>query len=381
MDIKRKLTIEQELYNRYNQRKWMKINSKIQVQDDVKGVNKSMNVTTIFTIVLIVGICVAAVILAAARICFEIVFRVPKSESLDLYRFPKSEQYSRYTDEMTALIKNAQAIPYEDVWITSFDGLKLHGRFYFTAQNAPTQIMFHGYRSAAVRDFCGGLKEGLDAGYNVLLVDQRAHGESEGKYLTFGISERRDCLAWTEYVCGRMGADSKILIYGISMGAATVLMASGLTLPSNVIGIVADCGYTSPEAIIKKVMHERKYPASVLYPLTRLGAKLYGHYDLEETSAPEALKQSGIPVFFVHGDDDRFVPWEMSRENYQASSAVIKRFLTITGAGHGISYIVDRKKYLTELFEFLDKIKKTKEREERQADQESQAGLGFVTKR
>ena len=133
----------------------------------------------------------------------------------------------------------------------------------------------------------------------------------------------------------------------------------------------ADCGYTSPEAIIKKVMHERKYPASVLYPLTRLGAKLYGHFDLEETSAPEALKQSGIPVFFVHGDDDRFVPWEMSRENYQASSAVIKRFLTITGAGHGISYIVDRKKYLTELFEFLDKIKKTEEREERQADQES----------
>lgn len=130
----------------------------------------------------------------------------------------------------------------------------------------------------------------------------------------------------------------------------------------------ADCGYTSPEAIIKKVMHERKYPASVLYPLTRLGAKLYGHFDLEETSAPEALKQSGIPVFFVHGDDDRFVPWEMSRENYQASSAVIKRFLTITGAGHGISYIVDRKKYLTELFEFLDKIKKTEEREERQAD-------------
>ena len=107
MDIKRKLTIEQKLYNRYNQREWMKINSKIQVQDDVKGVNKSMNVTTIFTIVLIVGICVAAVILAAARICFEIVFRVPKSESLDLYRFPKSEQYSQYTDEMTALIKNA----------------------------------------------------------------------------------------------------------------------------------------------------------------------------------------------------------------------------------------------------------------------------------
>ena len=130
MDIKRKLTIEQELYNRYNQRKWMKINSKIQVQDDVKGVNKSMKVTTIFTIVLIAGICVVAVILAAARICFEIVFRVPKSESLDLYRFPKSEQYSQYTDEMTAHITNAQAIPCEDVWVKSFDGLKQEAHWF-----------------------------------------------------------------------------------------------------------------------------------------------------------------------------------------------------------------------------------------------------------
>ena len=340
-----------------------------------------MKITTIFTIVLIAGICVGAVFLAAARICFEIVFRVPKSESLDLYRFPKSEQYSRYTEQMTALIKNAQAIPYEDVWIKSFDGLKLHGRFYFTAQNAPTQIMFHGYRSAAVRDFCGGLKEGLEAGYNVLLIDQRAHGESEGKYLTFGILERRDCLAWTEYVCERMGADSKILLYGISMGAATVLMASGLALPANVIGIVADCGYTSPESIIKKVMHDRKYPASILYPLTRLGAKLYGHFDLEETSAPAALKRSGIPVFFVHGDDDRFVPWEMSRENYQASSAEIKHFLTIPSAGHGISYIVDRKKYLTELFEFLDDIQKAAEREEQEEGMKKIEGPDPVTKR
>lgn len=149
------------------------------------------------------------------------------------------------------MIRDTLSIPYEDVFITSFDGLRLHAKFYAASERkAPVQIMFHGYKSSAERDFCGGLREGIDGGFNVLLVDQRAHGESEGKYLTFGVNERFDCLSWASYAAERFGNDVKIYLYGISMGAATVLMASALPLPKSVSGIVADCGYTSPKDII-----------------------------------------------------------------------------------------------------------------------------------
>ena len=125
----------------------------------------------------------------------------------------------------------------------------------------------------------------------VLLPDHAAHGRSEGKYLSFGIKESRDCLAWIDFLIDHFGADVKIILTGISMGAATVVMAGGEELPPNVIGILADCGYSTPKEIMEKVIREMGLPPKLSYPFVKLAARIFGHFDLEETSPMEALKR------------------------------------------------------------------------------------------
>ena len=159
----------------------------------------------------------------------------------------------------------------------------------------------------------------------MILVDERGHGRSEGRVLSFGIKEQYDCLEWTKYATERFGEDTKIVLGGISMGAAIVLLAAGLDLPNTVKGILADCGYTSPKEIVQKVSGDRGLPVKVMYPLARLGAKLFGHFDLEDGDTEEALRKCKVPVLFIHGEDDRLVPCEMSRRNYAACASEKKR--------------------------------------------------------
>lgn len=264
--------------------------------------------------------------------------------------------YAPYREAMTQMVRTVLALPYEDVWIRSDDGLHLHGKYYAGRPGAPVQIMMHGYKSGAERDFCGGAQIAVQGGYHVLLVDQRAHGKSEGRCLTFGIQERYDCRAWVNYAVGRFGADTKILLYGVSMGAATVLMAGGLNLPRNVVGIVADCGYSSPAAIIRKVIRDQHLPIFPVYQLIRLGGKLFGGFDLESATVTDALAHCDIPVLLIHGGDDRFVPCDMGHENYAHCAARSKQLLVVPGAGHGLSYMVDREAYLAALESFLRSV-------------------------
>ena len=188
-------------------------------------------------------------VMIAAYVCYRLAFSVPKQSQESLFLMPDTEQYTPYAALTSQMIRDALAIPYEPISITSYDGLPLYGKCYLASPEAPWLIMFHGYRSGAERDFSGGLPFGIESGFNVLLVDQRAHGKSGGRCLTFGIKERHDCLSWIEYVRSRTEDTAKIVLYGMSMGAATVLMSTALKLPQNVVGIVADCGYTSPSAI------------------------------------------------------------------------------------------------------------------------------------
>lgn len=298
-------------------------------------------------------------IVVASYICFRLAFSVPKKAPDAIFEMPSSRQYAPYAEATGQMIRDALVIPYEPVTISSFDGRKLFGKYYPAAQaaeSAPWLILFHGYRSCAERDFCGGLPFGIAAGFHVLLVDQRAHGKSSGNCLTLGIKERYDCLSWIRYVLSRAGKDAKIVLYGISMGAATVLMSAGLSLPHNVAGIVADCGYSSPSAIIKKVLQKRHYPLFPTYALVRLGGKLFGGFDIEQASAAEAMKQCDIPVLFIHGEKDHFVPCEMSRENYKHCRSSEREILTVPGAGHGMSYMVDTEAYTHTVSAFLKKI-------------------------
>ena len=127
---------------------------------------------------------------------------------------------------------------------------------------------------------------------------------------------------------------------GISMGAATVLMASEFDLPASVRGIIADCGYTSPRDILCKVIRQCHLPVTPVYFLVRLGARVFGRFDPEAASAARALEKCRVPVLFIHGEADDFVPCDMSRENY-AHCAAPKTLITVPGADHGFSYLVD----------------------------------------
>ena len=148
------------------------------------------------------------------------------------------------------------------------------------------------------------------------------------------------------------GPDVKIVLTGISMGAATVLMAAARGLPSNVVGILADCGYNSAKDIMKKTIREMKLPPNLMYPFARLGARVYGKFDLEELSPEEAMKNCPVPVIFFHGDADDFVPSWMSQRNYEACSAP-KELVIVPGAGHGLCYPVDPDGYLKAMAKFF----------------------------
>lgn len=304
-------------------------------------------------ILIILGI-VAALILLGAYICYRMAFYSPKRKPKDpnVIEIPSGEIYEVYRADMEKWARMTRAMPHEDVEITSFDGLTLRGKFYEYAPGAPVELMFHGYRGCAERDMPGGALRSHRVGRSALVVDQRASGSSDGSVITFGINERKDCLAWVDFLIKKFGPNVKIILTGISMGAATVMMAAGEDLPDNVIGILADCGYSSPKAIICKVIRDMKLPPKPIYPLIKLGAKLFGRFDLEETSAVEALQRCKKPVIFFHGENDEFVPCEMSKLCFEACASR-KRLVTIPEAGHGLAYPVDPERYIRELKDFF----------------------------
>ena len=259
--------------------------------------------------------------------------------------------YDQFHDQMIELIKGSDILPYEQVSIKSFDELTLYGRLYIVDEKAPIHIQFHGYRGQAVRDFSGGVRVPQENGHNVLLVDQRAHGKSSGHVITFGIKERRDVLSWVDFVKNRFGNDAKIILEGISMGAATVLMASNFDMP-NVKAIFADCPYSSPREIILKVSKEMGLPDFISIPVLSFGAFLYGRFNWNSASALESVKDSKYPILIIHGRADRFVPVEMSRKIKEANPNI--RLEEFDDAAHGMSYMVDDARYKRIVKEFVD---------------------------
>lgn len=253
-------------------------------------------------------------------------------------------------NEVYTNLKNSQ---YTDVYIMSNDKLKLHAYYYHSSDDAPIAIIFHGYKSNGLHDGGGGFKIFREKGYNILIPDQRAHGKSEGHTISFGVNERYDAAQWVRYCSERFGAEREIILTGVSMGAATILMASELELPGNVKGIIADCGYNSPKEIICKVMKTNFHlPPVIFYPLVRLSALLFGGFDPEKSSAEMAVKSSKYPILIIHGEEDTFVPYYMSKAIYDACSSK-KAYLSIPGADHGISYMVDEKGYRKAVDKFL----------------------------
>lgn len=264
------------------------------------------------------------------------------------------EQYDAFRPRMREIYHKLNDRPCEYVSIESRDGLTLSGRYYHVADGAPLDIGFHGYRSNPMTDFSGGSELSFDMGHNLLLVDQRAHGQSAGRTITFGIKERWDLLSWVEYALKRFGADTKILLYGVSMGGATVLMASEMELPENVKGIIADCPYSSPMDVIVHVGRSYPIPNWLIRPFVILGAKVFGGFDVNEVSAAEAVKNTRVPILILHGDADTYVPCHMS-DIAAANPKMVSRHV-IPGAEHGISYLVDTPRYRQIVTDFMEQI-------------------------
>lgn len=285
---------------------------------------------------------------------FLFIFYVPKRKDKDpeAIPVPPGKIYEPFWDDMRRWVREARNLPQEQFSIVSFDGLKLYGKYYEYAPNAPIELMFHGYRGSAERDMAGGMHRAFRVGHSALIVDQRCSGLSEGNVISFGINEHRDCLAWVDFMIQHFGNDVKIILTGISMGATTVLMASGKELPPNVIGVLADCGFHSGKDVICSVADNMHLPSKLLYPFVKLGARLFGHFDLEELTAVESVKNCKLPILFFHGEEDDYVPSYMSQINYDACSGR-KKIVMIPGAGHGLSFPVAPDLYVEEMRAFF----------------------------
>ena len=296
-------------------------------------------------------LCLAAI--GASYYCFKRVFYFPPRTPLKEGEFelPPGQICDEYKEAMIGWMKETRAMPHEKVSITSFDGLTLRGKYYECEKGAPVELLFHGYQGNSERDLCGGVQRCFSIGRNALLVDHRAGGESDGNVITFGIHESKDCLRWIDFVIEKFGPDVKIILGGISMGASTVLMAAGNELPKNVVCVVADCGYSSAKEISQKILGDMGLPVKYVYPFIKLGARLFGKFNLEETSPVKAMETCKTPILIFHGDEDDFVPFEMGEKIYAACKCK-KRFVGVKGAGHGFAYPTDVEGYLRALTEF-----------------------------
>lgn len=243
----------------------------------------------------------------------------------------------------------------ERVSISSHDGLDLVG-YFLPAENAKgTLLLVHGYRGSPWVDFSVVYEYYHSLGWNLLTVMQRASGESGGTYITFGVKERYDVRDWAVYLADRFGPTHKIVLDGISMGATCVLLSLETGLPANVRGIIADCGYTTPWDEFRHVLKSRHIPPQPIMAIVSLYAKLFAGFGFRDCSTISAVKQSNIPILFVHGEKDNFVPLRFSLENH-AACAGEKYLFTVPEAGHGGSYLVDREGCRAALVAFLNRI-------------------------
>ncbi len=282
------------------------------------------------------------------------------------------DSYDAQIDESAKRLRN---LPGEELWLRSFDGLMLHAKLsrHETAETfaedkgtsssvdkatrpAGVVILSPGYRCSVYRDFCGIAEELLENGYDLLFVDHRTQGKSEGKSICFGQSEAKDIAAWSKFLEEKYDSEVPFYLYGVSMGATAVMLAAGEEISNRVKAIVADCGFTSAEEIVKhmirKVLH---LPAFPLYNLVDGEFRRKTGCTFSRSTVP-VLAERALPILFLHGKADGFVyPW-MSEKNYEAAAAGPghKRLLLIEGANHAQSYLKAPEIVGPEILDFLE---------------------------
>ncbi|MCI8332089.1 MAG: alpha/beta hydrolase [Clostridiales bacterium] len=247
-----------------------------------------------------------------------------------------------------------QNSPHEDVWLTSFDGKKLHGVLFPNGQRERFVLMMHGYHSCPAYDF-GKLARFYESlGYGLLLVTQRAHRESEGRLITYGGKEQYDCLFFCRHLAARYPA-CKIILHGISMGGATVMLAGALDLPVHVKGLIDDCGYSSAFDEIAYTARQRMHLPVIAVRAANLFSRLLTGVCWHNVSVPEAVRRNTLPKLFIHGEEDGLVPYEMGLANYKAAAGE-KTFISVPRAGHAAAHLTDPEKVEKALRVFTETV-------------------------
>ena len=282
---------------------------------------------------------------------------IPRQDVLrvDISEMADAEKWEEYIKIIHGVKEKFLQRPSEHVTIQSRDGLTLHGDLFLSENPSKrTVILCHGYTSCGMNDCSTMAEYFMERGYNALIVDHRAHGKSEGQYVGFGILDRFDCLKWIKYVIGRLGDESEIVLYGVSMGASTVLMASGSDeFPTNVKAIISDCAFTSPYDVFKHIL-KRDYhlPPRPIMDINERMCREKAGYGFRDYSTLEAVKKAPCPILFIHGKEDKFVPTDMTLKNYEACTGE-KRLLLVENAGHAASLYENKELYEDTVTEFL----------------------------
>ena len=301
-------------------------------------------------LLIVVGV-IAVLLLVGAIYALKRAFWSVKKNKIDYYRGLDSGRC--YDPERCrVLIDKMTSLDMERVYTKSRDGLTLSGYFLEGKPCAPVEIFFHGFRGSWQRDFCGITEAAVELGHNILFVDQRSHGESEGKYITYGIKETYDAALWADYVCERFGDEVEIVLVGASMGGATVLSSSELPLPKNVKAIISDSAFSTPIGIITEVSGGGKLSNALVRVGASLTARVICGFDLFESSALEAVKNTEIPIMLMHGLSDRIVPHSMAEELVAANPKI--RLESFEGADHIQCYLVDSDRYKAAYKDFLE---------------------------
>lgn len=299
----------------------------------------------------------AALVLFAASVVFYARYFVVKYFSRinpDKKRKRKNKKHSAETEYRKFMLEareNLEKTAFEPLEITSKDGLKLRGKLYRpTEQSDKAVICVHGYRGTGVKDMAAIAPVFLGNGYNVLLVDNRAHGDSEGSIIGFGITDRFDVLAWIDKITEVLPL-AAVYLYGVSMGASSVIMAAEFA-PLVVKGIIADCGFTTPYEqfthLFRTVAH---FPPFFIMPILRAFAKKYAGFDIKSVDTREILSKTDLPVLLLHGENDTFVPPYMSEQN--AAAAKNAELIIIKSAKHAKSHFTAREVYEQSVLDFM----------------------------
>ena len=252
-------------------------------------------------------------------------------------------------------LKYIETLEQKEVYLTSYDGLKLQA-YIFMNKNKTNKFFLgmHGFKSGPLHEYAPYIKEYMDLGFNVILPCERAHYKSEGEYLTMGVKERYDVKSWCDYIVTNYGKDIQILVQGISMGAASVCLASNLDLPKQVIGIISDCAYSSIKEQMEAVLSSFKAaPKGILLKTIDLNLKRKVGISLKDESPVKAVESANVPMLFVHGKLDQMVPYRFACDLYEACGSKKKLYI-VNNANHAESMARDKETYFKTIVEFFN---------------------------